>query len=88
MRKMKYVLNNRNDHFLLIPDIGMKHSDARGESWTNAGFVNFDTSGRDECGNVIVKALCYGESVTLKLSSGLMDSEIITKALKDTWWRM
>lgn len=85
MRKMKYVLNVNTGHFLLIPDIGMQHSDVFGvEKWTNAGFVNFDDA-RDECGNVVIIAICFGKSVSLNLESGPKDSEIISRAMKDNW---
>lgn len=86
MRKMKYVLNSNTGHFLFIPDIGMQHSDVcHIEKWTNAGFVDFDTSGRDECGNVIVRPICFGKSVSLGLESGIKDSEIIFQGMRDSW---
>ena len=48
MKKMKYVLNSENGHFLLMPsEVGMMHSDAYIEKWTNAGFVLFSADGKN-----------------------------------------
>lgn len=84
MRKMKYVLNKDTGHFLLIPDIGMNHSSVPG-NWTSAGFVSFDTNGRDDCGNVIVRPIVFGQSITLGLASRPEDAEIIYRGIKDEW---
>ncbi len=84
MRDMKYVMNKEKGTFLLIPDIGMSHCDVPGE-WTSAGFVSFSTRETDECGNVIVKPVCYGESVTLKLKSCKEDTHLMELAMKDRW---
>ena len=81
---MKYVLNERNGEFVLIPDF-MRHSDIPG-GWTHAGFVNFDTTKRDDCGNVIVTLICFGESISLGLKSrGEADSKIIMRGIVDFW---
>jgi hypothetical protein len=86
MKTMKYVLNSVNEQFVLIPDNGMQHTDIRGNgNWTNAGFVSFDTTTKDSCGNIIVKPHCYGKSVSLDLSCGDNDSAIIYKGIKDAW---
>lgn len=86
MKKMKYVLNSENGHFLLIPDIGMNHSIVYGiEKWTNAGFIDFNTDKKDKYGNVIVSAICFGKSISLKLESGINDGDIITKIISSNY---
>ena len=84
MRNMKYVLNNETDEFVIIPDT-MHHSDVRGD-WTNAGFIRFTTDEKDECGNIIIKPICWGESVSLQLKSREdEDAAIIYRGMKDRW---
>lgn len=84
MRKMKYVLNSETKKFLLIPDNGMQHCEVgRLGNWTNAGFVDFETTARDEYGDVIVRPVCFGKSVSLGLESGPKDSDIIFRGIKD-----
>jgi hypothetical protein len=79
MNTMKYVLNSHTGKFVFLPK-SMNHSDIYGV-WSNAGFVNFDTNGRDECGNVVVKALCYGKSASLSLECGPEDQAIINNEI-------
>jgi hypothetical protein len=76
--KMKYVMNE-NDTFVLIP-IFMPHT-TLGFQVISAGFVNFDTY-EDDCKNLCLRALCYGESTGLGVESREEDSSIITKGLQ------
>ena len=74
--KFKYVMNSESSpaRFVLIPDIGMKHSDIAG-NWTSAGFasIGYDNSThRFMCD-------CYGESVSLGLTAGKEDNIIIER---------
>lgn len=86
MKKMKYVLNSENGHFLLMPsEVGMMHSDAFTEKWTNAGFVLFTANEKDECGNIIFRPECFGKSESLGLSHGLNDADIIYRGIKDNF---
>lgn len=84
MRDMKYVMNREKGIFLLIPDIGMNHSDVPG-NWTSAGFVSFNTDEKDEYGITIVKPRCHGKSVTLGLSSHPDDTRFMEISMKDRW---
>lgn len=84
MKDMKYVMNAEEMKFVLIPDIGMNHSDIPGD-WTSAGFVHFDSSEKDGCGNVVIKPKCYGKSVSLGLSCGENDQSIMEIAFKERW---
>lgn len=74
MNDMKYVLNSRTKKFVIFPKT-MKHNEIPGE-WTNAGFVSFCAE-TNKYGEEIIKANCYGESVSLELYRGTEDSEII-----------
>ena len=70
---MKYVMNAEANRFVLIPDIGIMHSDIedRGCIWTSAGFVSFTiVDGK-------LTATCFGESTSLKLKPGPEDAHII-----------
>ncbi len=82
MKDMKYVMNKDECKFLLIPDIGMKHSDVVG-NWTSAGFVSFHFDGVDECGNPKITPVCYGESVSLGLKSHVDDSKLMFISMKN-----
>lgn len=72
---MKYILNENTSYFVIIPEY-MKHSDIKG-MWTNAGFLSFYI---DEMN--IIKVRCFGESISLKLSVGDEDEEIINSFLQ------
>jgi|WetSurMetagenome_2_1015567.scaffolds.fasta_scaffold06619_11 hypothetical protein len=80
MCKMKYVLNKDSLEFVLIPNIGMHHSDVRG-NWTSAGFVNLVTDEKDEYGQSIIRPVCYGKSISLDLESHKEDEDIIYKGM-------
>jgi hypothetical protein len=84
MREMKYVANVETGKFLLIPDVGMKHSDCPG-NWTSAGFVTFNSRQKDEYGNAQVIPRCYGKSVSLGLVSRAEDSIIIFRGIRDEY---
>lgn len=84
MRDMKYVMNREKGTFLLIPDIGMAHSDVPGD-WTSAGYVSFSTNEKDDSGNTIVKPTCHGKSVSLGLTSHPDDTIFMEIGLKDRW---
>lgn len=81
MHTFKYVFNKDTGKFLLIPDI-MAHSEVTG-IWTNAGFVSIIVSDKDKYGDNIYKAICYGESISLKLKCDpeKEDSQVISKYL-------
>ena len=81
MRDMKYVMNKDLGKFLLIPDIGIAHSEVNGE-WTSAGFVSFSTRDVDECENVLIKPTCYGKSVSLGLKCEDGDTEYMEVSLQ------
>ncbi len=80
--KMKYVV--KDDQFVLIP-LTMGHDSCNLYNPTSAGFINFVIE-QDECGNEYLKAVCYGESVSLRLKSReVEDSELITKRIKSSY---
>lgn len=82
MRDLKYVMNKELGKFILIPDIGIAHSEIDG-NWTSAGFVSFSTRDTDDCGNVLVKPTCYGKSVSLGLKCEEGDTEYMERSLMD-----
>lgn len=79
----KYIVFNKE--FAVIFDGNMTHaafrySDRSSEPWvtmhpTSAGFVEI------YCDNGEINVACYGESMTLKLSSREGDSELVRQAL-------
>jgi hypothetical protein len=81
--KMKYILNQDSGQFFLIP-MHMNHSDAIGIRPTHAGFVKFNLK-QDACGNNYIQALCFGESVSLKLKSDPdTDADIISRGILES----
>jgi hypothetical protein len=80
MCKMKYVLNRNSGRFLLFPEF-VGHSSVNNIGADSAGFLNLGFE-RDECKNPIPIVSCFGNSVSLKLTSHSEDSEIITRALR------
>lgn len=84
MRKMKYVLNVQTMHFAIFPN-HMKHSDMVNNisDWTSAGFVVFETSEKDVYGEVIVRPICFGASVSLSLKAGEDDSRVLFNLMRE-----
>ena len=82
MKKLKYVMNLNNGHYVILPDNGMNHSSVCGvEAWTSAGFLSFtiEVAGR-------VKVSCWGRSDSLNLDSDPRDAEAIEKTMNEPTW--
>ena len=75
MRKTKYVIVNGN---AIVFSEAITHSEMVGynEKCTGAGFVDFVCE-KDEYGYNVVRAKCYGASVSLMIASNENDSAIV-----------
>ena len=75
-RKTKYVIV---DGKAIVFSAAITHSDMvrYNQKCTGAGFVNFVCE-KDEYGDTIVRAKCYGESVSLGIASNESDSTIVS----------
>lgn len=77
--KMKYVM--KDDMFMFLP-LTMGHDSCGIRAPTSAGFINFIIE-QDECGNDFLKAVCYGESISLGIKSReFEDADLITRRIK------
>lgn len=80
--KMKYI--NFKNIGLVIFETTVTHSDMKnmiGMEPISAGFCSMPN--KDECGN---EARCFGESVSLKLSSTPEDTETLKRRLNPYGW--
>jgi hypothetical protein len=81
MNKTKYVIVNGS---AIVFSAAITHSDmvGYGEKCDGAGFVRFVTE-KDEYDEYVVKARCYGRSVSLDIDSREIDSRIVTSQICD-----
>ena len=76
MIETKYVIV---DGSAIVFSAAITHSDmvGYGQKCSGAGFVRF-FSEKDEYGDDVIKAQCYGRSVSLDIDSREVDSKIVT----------
>lgn len=76
MIETKYVIV---DGSAIVFSAAITHSDMvkYGQKCSGAGFVRF-FSEKDEYGDDVIKAQCYGRSVSLDIDSREVDSKIVT----------
>lgn len=74
--KSKYVIVDGN---AIVFSPAITHSDmvGYGQKCTGAGFVNFVCE-KDKYGDDVIRAQCYGESISLGIKSNEIDSMIVT----------
>ena len=81
MKKLKYVMNLSNGHYVILPDNGMNHSSVYGiEAWTSAGFLKFTQTSEG------IKVTCWGRSESLNLDSDPRDAERIERTMNEPPW--
>jgi len=78
--KWKYLINRENGKFIIFPET-ISHDSFCGIGWNGGGFLAFELT-KDKCENVILKAECYGKSVSMKLESSQLDASIINSQIK------
>lgn len=79
-RKWKYLVNRDNGKFIIFPET-ISHDSFSGMTWNGGGFLYFELT-KDECGNTVLKAECYGKSVSMRLESSKLDESIINSQIK------
>ena len=80
----KYVIV---DGCAIIFSAAIQHKDMVGhnENATGAGFIRFATEIDEYYGDIIVKVIAYGKSISLGIESQEGDSEILTRQITNTY---